>query len=807
VTVNELTTATASVTALPDGRLSQVTNINPVRVRSGSGWVPVTTTLTRQADGSWSPSAIPGDAVRFSGGGTGPLATISAAGASLSLTWPTALPAPVVSGSSATYRDALPGIDLVLTATSDQAGGFSEVLAVHNATAARNPALAQLLLGVSGRGTHLSVLKSGALAAASAGRGVFAAPPPMMWDSGSAAPDSAALAAASRAARLAGTTVAPAGSGAASSPSGPATGAQLAPVRASVVPGGTALRLAPDTRMLTSGATRWPVFIDPSFTWYASDAAQQAYDILQSGCPTAGHFNDGSYTTLLTGYDGWEGCNPGTGFVFGYNNAYYRMGVPSSLWGANINSATFNNTEYYASACQNAYVTVSLTAAIGPSTTWNNQPGISANLSSVNTGFVSGDCGTSNNGAGQGYSWNVLPAVTDAVSHHWSQITFRLWEDGNCPSSCIGGNGDGSKYDLRRFSHQASQVFIQAFYNFTPDVPGHLKATANSDGSGSVGCDTNATDSSMPLMGKTASVHGPYLWASFSDRDTDTVNSTVQYWNNATPGTTFTISAGSGLSTGQTPVAAQIPASFTASMSDGTVIGWRAQASDGHFTSGWSSKCFFKMYPDGPDAPTLSAVSGTAAVGSQVSVTITAPNAAADPPQAFVWGLDRVPPTAGPIPASQKCTSTAQSGTCSAISNGVATLTVTVPSPGPHDIWVYEVDAAGNDSGLSNGAPAGGTVTFTAAADPPVSFASGTSLQANFAAALGAAAPYDNTMISNGGSSCGSGADGSHGAFSASELKAAGWTPGGKVTVDGTTFTLPSFGSCGADNLLAANRR
>jgi hypothetical protein len=820
VTVSALTTASTTVSAQPGGGLSLTSNVLPVRVRRGNAWTPVDTSL-RESGGLWQPAAVPGDSVAFSAGGTSPLATLRAAGTSFSLSWPGQLPAPVISGSSAMYRNVLPGVDLVLTATSAQAGGFTEVLVVHDPAAARAPALARLRLAVSGHGTRLMSAAGGGLAARAVnGQGSYVAAAPLMWDSGSAVPGSAAMAAASKSARSVGAEVAPPGEGSTSSAAGPAAGARMARVAATVSGGGTSLSLVPDAKMLASSSTRWPVFIDPSFTWYASDGHEVHFDVVQSGCPTASHFDTSDttdYGTLPVGYDGWVGCNSGNGYVYSYDYSYYQMSVPSDLWGAHINSATFNAEEYYASACQSAYATLSLTGAIGAGTDWNNQPGVGSNQDTQDTGYVSGDCGTCNNGtcsgAGTGVGFNVLGAVSTAVSHKWSSMTFRLWEDGDCPSSCDGGNGDGDRNDLRRFGRNPS---VQAFYNDTPDTPGSLKATATNDGSGSVSCDTNPNDPDMPAMGKTASVHGPYLWATYNDEDTDTVSSTIQYWNNASPSTVDTISAGSSLSTGSTPVAAEIPASFTSGMADGTVIGWRAEASDGTYTSNWSSKCYFKVDPTDPDPPGISSPAlqsdctsgGTAAIvpGCQITVTITANSANTDTPSKFIWGLDQVPPTTGTIPASQECTTSASNSACTQISSGSATLTITVPSPGPHDLWVYEQDTAGNDSAMTNGAPQASTVTFTADGDAPVSFINGSSLAANFTDALNAGQSFDNEMISNGSTVCGTGADGGGSAFPASALQSAGWNSGGTVIVDGTSFTLPGFGSCNPDNLLAANQ-
>ncbi len=63
-----LTTATSVVSAQPDGKLLLYSNLLPVRVRHGSGWAPVSTTLVKAA-GGWQPAMIPGDSVVFSPGG------------------------------------------------------------------------------------------------------------------------------------------------------------------------------------------------------------------------------------------------------------------------------------------------------------------------------------------------------------------------------------------------------------------------------------------------------------------------------------------------------------------------------------------------------------------------------------------------------------------------------------------------------------------------------------------------------------------------------------------------------------------
>ena len=96
------------------------------------------------------------------------------------MSWPGRLPAPVLDGSTAIYRNVLPEVDLRVTAG---ALGFSEVLVVHTRKAAANPKLRSLRFGLAGKGVTVSPAPGGGLAARDAGgKNVFSAPAPLMWD-------------------------------------------------------------------------------------------------------------------------------------------------------------------------------------------------------------------------------------------------------------------------------------------------------------------------------------------------------------------------------------------------------------------------------------------------------------------------------------------------------------------------------------------------------------------------------------------------------------------------------------------------
>ena len=158
VTVASQTTPTSVTVAQPDGQFATTASVLPVRVRRGGAWVRVSAVLHRTA-GGYRPAAIP-SGLTLSAGGRGPLAVLTdASGRRLAFSVPFGLPTPRVSGDTATYRGVRPGVDLVVTVSSQ--GGFSDVLVARNAAAAANPALRRLRLATAARGLRVAAGAAG----------------------------------------------------------------------------------------------------------------------------------------------------------------------------------------------------------------------------------------------------------------------------------------------------------------------------------------------------------------------------------------------------------------------------------------------------------------------------------------------------------------------------------------------------------------------------------------------------------------------------------------------------------------------
>lgn len=182
VVVDALTTQTSVVTANPDGVLTMSSSSRPVRVREGSGWVPVDTSVVRGSDGRFTSRAVAVDA-SFSAGGQGPLVELSAPdGGVVTLSLPFDLPVPSVSGATLTYANVLPDVDVVVEGLAES---FTEVVVVKTRQALADERLTELRVAVTtSDGLDLVVGADGrSVVNDSRGRMVFAAPAAGLWDS------------------------------------------------------------------------------------------------------------------------------------------------------------------------------------------------------------------------------------------------------------------------------------------------------------------------------------------------------------------------------------------------------------------------------------------------------------------------------------------------------------------------------------------------------------------------------------------------------------------------------------------------
>ncbi|MGY5044230.1 hypothetical protein ACWDE0_01025 [Streptomyces sp. 900105755] len=723
VQVDALTTETATVQANPSGTVTWTTTLLPERVRKNGTWRPVDATLQRNTDGTYSPTAA-AEPLVFSGGGVVPLVSMTSDTAQLSFTWPTSLPTPTVSGATITYPDVLKDVDLRLTANT--LGGFSELIVVKTADAAKDPALATLKLTTHATGVTVTDDGHDNLQATStAGQVMFSAPQPLMWDSSSSGGTARARTAS-----------------AASDPSVavPGIGAQVAHVSDDVK--GSELSLTPDQALLTGSDTRYPVYIDPTWNPHYATGSKQHYAETQQGCSSAKNYDSTQYGDPGVGYNSWSGC-------IGDERSYFQLGIPSSVWGTHIVAATVDAKENYSASCSlTSDVKLYLTGAIGASTTWSNRPALSSLLATKSFGPA---CTSEPSGG-----FSVTSTIAKKAAAKDGSWTFALV------------NSQESSSDGNYFKRFANNPSMSIEYNHVPTAPGTLAAKF---GTHSVGCGTGTP---YPVIGKTLVTTPPTLNAVVSDGDKDALAATYKYWVNSSAATTTasaTVASGAN-------APKQLSSSFMSGLKSGDVVSWNVTSSDGKDTSKASSTCHFTVDLTAPNPPTVADPAGlypedepgVTAAGTPDTFTLTTNSATK-----FLYELDATPPTSN-TPASEIAPATANK----------ASITVTPTAPGTHTLYVYAVDSAGNVSTQQQ-------YQFTALGHAGKSYAS---LQAAF----------NNTAVTDDSNKATADADGYGATMSLQDLKAAGWQPGGKITVDGAAFTLPAFGSAAGDNVLAANQ-
>jgi Concanavalin A-like lectin/glucanases superfamily len=649
VTVSALTTPTSVTTASPGGKLTITETSQPTRAWRDSRWQALNPALRAGPDGTLSP-AVATSALTLSAGGTGPMAVMHVGGRSLSLYWPGALPAPSVSGATATYTDVLPGVDLVVTA--DDQGGFSDVVVVHSAAAAANPALASLSLTVASQGLTLSADAAGNLAAAAdpAAPPVITAQAPLMWDS---TPPPASMPTTTG---PDGTTVnADNGLPAESSVTAPGSGAHVTTV--GVALSGSTLTLTPPAAALTGSDIDYPLYIDP--TWHAiAGNGASAWTQADSGKATTSYWQESSDLQVGQCYDDPAGsCNG-----IGATRSFIRMPIPSALTATSVVAlADLYMTEVWAPSCTPEPVRLYTTGSIGSTTTWDNQPAWSSSYSSQDAAFGYPGCGYKPNDM----TWNVTSTVAGDAGVRSTQTWGLRAAD------------ESDNLEWKQFYSGAKNLTLSVQYNDPPNKP---------DRSTSPGGACYYGASGAPVIGDDDVTFS----ASASDNDGDNDLTTRFIILNASGSTAYdSSSAGTNVATGDKALAklTLTRAVMQALNTDGSTkeytYHWYAIVTDsvGLTNPTPADECYFTYNPLGPAAPTVTVpTSGT--LGQQVPATFTAPAncGSANPcPTSYIYQLGAAPPV-----------------TVADDSGSNWTGDITVSQVGPIQVTVYGIASGGN---------------------------------------------------------------------------------------------------------------
>lgn len=550
VEVLSLRGESTEVFATPGGDLEAREYLRPTWTRSGGAWKRVETDLAATADGMVAPKATTVD-LKFSGGGSeDPLVRMERAGRELSLSWPTTLPEPQLSGALATYPEVFPGVDLRMTAQED---GFTQLLVVKSAEAAANPKLTELRLKLNADGMTVHENAQGGLQAVDDGsKGtVFEAPKPLMWDSSAGASARTLKAVALAAAED-------------STPAEPGAGesGKLAPVGVELPPGNDELVLIPDQGVLKGADTEYPVFIDPQ--WYSPKAS--AWTMASKYWADSPQWKFNGESDAGMGYCDWYYCQP-----HDTKRLFYRIPV-STFAGKSILSADFVVRNTWSASCSDRTVELWETRGISTSTTWNSQNASGFWLKQLaSDSFAYGFSGCSAADA----EFDVQAAVQAAANDRRSTMTFGLR---------AASETDG--YAWKRFSDDA---FLRVRYNRPPPQLRMSQLTMQYGGT----CKTPSNAVYVRTLGQISAVN-------VTDPDGDDI--AVQFqakWDGGSWSPARTSFKASG---------SLFTLTLPSTIPEHKSIGWYARVYDGVQYSAWShagdaSACYFLYDKTSPATP------------------------------------------------------------------------------------------------------------------------------------------------------------------------------------------------------------
>lgn len=674
VVASALTTPYEQITANPKGGYTLSESAAPSRAWKNGAWAPLDSTLTHNADGTFSPTTST-SALRLSGGGNGPVATLDANGQVMSLTLPVSLPAPSVSGSEATYANVIPGVDLKVTAADT--GAFSDTFVIHSASAAADPRLKSLFSASVklSRGLTEATDSAGDITVSAGKHSVFNAPTPYAWDSATAA---GASTTASRGSASSGASGASAASALpdASSAAGPGKAAHF--VRLGVTASATSTTLSAPTSLFNEKDAAFPMYVDP---WYTPSYGANGWASFGSSSDTSGTNRwDSTPDTAGDAFVGNTGVST-IGVVWSAFNFQLPDTGPSTtsnLVGATINSATFGIVAVTSGSCSGYDEQVNLYAP-NPSggnylqksnATYDHWSAASIGGVVSNATFTgSSSCGGSGAGA-----FTVKSAVQNEVSStRTGNQTFILRADDESDVAAT-----------KRFPvtlSNAGNPTLTVSFDKEPGVPTGLTLSTGHS------CGSTLGDSATDLESKATSPMNAELTTTFDlYKSTDANQTNLLTSANGIASDQYTTASG------QYSIM-PLSESFLKNVSGDalTKFVWKAADTDGTLPeTGWSSTCTFTYDPTRPGAPsatfaanssgytcvtasaTTSAVSQP--VGSTCAVTFAPAPTTTNSISGYVYQVDQQSPV--------KVTATGSTTVTFTIPQIINTLTVDALSPG-----------------------------------------------------------------------------------------------------------------------------
>ncbi|MFE5028554.1 LamG-like jellyroll fold domain-containing protein [Streptomyces sp. NPDC056656] len=583
----------SQVFAQPDGTFKYTEATTPQRVKDADGsWMAVDATLAKRADGRIAPQGAMVD-VSFAAGGSGAslIKIGDRQGHSMTLGWPGTLSEPVLDGPTATYREVLPGVDLQLTATAES---YREVLVVKTADAAANPELDKITFNLAAKELRVKAVPDGGLTALDEdGNEVFTGPPARLWDSAGDAP----------AARLAGE----------GEPEGevvdPATGPDADDAAADMpiqVADGQ-LAVVPDTGVLNGADTVYPVFIDPAV------GIGHTYRTVVSSKPYKHWMFEGAgYGIGRCGYNSDATCSsdPYTDRMF------FQFNSAESLRGRYVLDATFRAYETWSFDCNPAWVDLERTSGgISSGTDW---PG-PASVDQMGDKYISAgrDINCSPSQPNQWVEFNDNPAEPDENL----KKTVRNFADGTIDNLTfmLKAKDESDVTAWKRFDDNAE---LSVEYVYQPGTPTRYGVWAGNMGGDpdDVQCATSATAPGV------VSRLDPYAQAAVQTKvEYGAGNSEgllqaeweIQRSSTDTASGTWTKAWGDYMPPSGWDPDGTVESQQTTTLVKGglyriharTQSHWSYNGNSGDLFSSYTPWCYFKVDPDRPQAPTVTAAS------------------------------------------------------------------------------------------------------------------------------------------------------------------------------------------------------